>query len=380
MRRERRENRGGNTLLCVALAAFCVIGWGAVGAAEISLGGSFGGQVASTPSEPFELDRLLFVLTLRGEGWHTSMRATVNEGNFSYLGFSDHRQVGPISLASTLVFNPSQGAFTYVSNLTRFQMEGVGFANYAYYPAQQDQAYDQITLDGFTEGIRWRAVGRFGLCEFDFRTAVIRADWTWIPCGLALGTTLSFSCDDGFDRFRLSLTYPDVPHLSFGAMATDFILGIDFQTDGKTVFPRLRTRLARASVCLTPLYALDLGAAPLTLDGITLYGVRLEALLENAVEFYAATSFTPTRNTELTGNANYFELYRLRVWRPSCCGADSLLEVAFYFDETSPWAFDLGMVAASVDFPLGAKGRLNFEVEYPATVDWTLRLGWQWRF
>ncbi|MFC2077397.1 hypothetical protein ACFLTM_01130 [Candidatus Bipolaricaulota bacterium] len=349
-------------------------------AAEVTLGGSFGGQIESTPSQLFELDRFLFGLTLRGDGWHTSMRATVTGGDFSYLGFSDHRQVGPISLASTLVFDPSQGTFTYVSNLTRFQLEGVGFANYAYYPTQQNQAYDQITLDGFTEGIRWRAVGRFGLCEFDFRTATLRADWVWNPCGIAFGTLLSLSCDHGFDRFRVTLTYPEIPYLSLGPMDTDFILDIDFQTEGKTVFPSLRTRLARASVCFTPLYALDLTAAPLGIDGITLYGVRIEASVENAVEFYAATSFVSARNAALTGNVDYFEVYRLRVRRPSCCGADSLLEVAFYFDETSPWAFDLGMVAASVDFPLSAKGRLNFEVEYPATADWALRLGWQWRF
>lgn len=372
-------NRRVLTLTCATSLLLFAFGWTA-SADSISLSGSFSGGIESMPSQLVGLDRFVFGVTLRDTGWHTSLRAAVSSGDFSYLGLSDNRQVGPISLASVLVFDPSQATFTYASHLTRFQVEGIGFANYAYYPADNSQAYDQVTLNGFTEGVRWRAVSRFGLCELDFRTASLRADWLWDPCGLAFGASLSFSCDGGFDRFRLAVTYPEVPHLSLGPMATDFILDVDFQTGAKTVSPSLRARLARASVCAAPLYALDVGAAPLSIEGLTLYGVKLEATAGDAVDFYAATSFVSTRNAELTGSADYFEVYRLRVSPSSCCGPGGLLEVAFFFDGASPWAFDLGMVSASADFPVSARGRLRFGIEYPASGDWVLRSGWEWRF
>jgi len=359
-----------------ALVALFVIGWHAGGTAAVAVSGTFGGQIESTPSQLIELNQLLFGLALHGEGWYTSVRAMVVGGDLALLGFSDDRRLGPISLSSSLMFDPSQSAFSYFSNLARLQLQGLGLSNYVYYPAQKTQGYDQIVLDGFAEEIRWRAAARLGLCDLDFQSATLNADWTWIPCGLALEASLSFSCQVGFDRFRVAMTYPEVPRLSLGPMATDFVLEIDLQTGVKSVSPGLRARLARASACVTPLYALDVGAAPLTLDSITLYGVKLQAALEDIAEFYAATSYVSAKNAELTGNADYFELYRLRLSPSSCCGGDSLLEVAFYFDDTSPGLFDLGMVAASVEFSISSKGRLRFGMEYPVSGDWTLRLGW----
>jgi len=380
MHKEIREGLGRSCVWWAVIALFCLVGWHSDVEAETRLSGIFAGQIGSTLDQIIELNRLVFRLTLRGDTWHTSARVAITEGDFSSLSFSDHRQVGPTLLQTNIAFDPKQDTLSYFSSLVRFQLAGIWFANYAYYPTQKDQAYDQITFNGVVQAVLWRTVVRLGLCEFDFRTATLQADWTWAACRLDLRAVLSFSCEAGFDRFALSLTYPDLPILSFGSMTTDIILDFDFELEEKSLSPKLRTRLGESAFCVTPLYAFDLGAGPLTIDGVTMYGVKLEAAVGDAVEFYAATSFEATKNTELTGNADYFEVYRVGVRRPSCCDTESLVVVAFYFDESSPWLFDMGMVSASADLPVSKTGHVSFEMEYPVSGEWMLKSGWEWRF
>lgn len=377
---ETRNSRGWSVFLWPTLAALCVFGWHVCGVSEVSLSGSFGGRIESTASQLLELDRLSFGLTLRGEDWHTSMRAIVSDGDLTDLGFSDHRQLGPLSLASTLAFDPSQCAFTYLSNLVRFRLFDVGFANYAYLSAESDRAYDQITIDGAVGGARWRSVVRASLCPLELRTLTFQLDWPWNECRLDLSALASFACDTGFERFRLSATRREVPCLSFGSMVTDFVVTIEYKLEEKSIVPQLRTRAARTLFCLSPMLALDLGASAFTIDGLEVYGVKLECSVGEAVDFYAATSLAEAKNVELIGHADYFEVYRLTVRRPSCCGPDTRIETAFYFTETSTWLFNLGMVEASVQFPLGGKILWMLATEYAVGADWVMRIGWEWMF
>jgi len=98
------------------------------------------------------------------------------------------------------------------------------------------------------------------------------------------------------------------------------------------------------------------------------------------VELYGATSFTTAKNSEITGDADYFEMYRIQVRRPGCCNEDASIDIAVYFDKDSTWLFNLGMMTASIDFPLGPKLRCSLEVESSANADWVIRVGWDGRF
>ncbi|MGB2982233.1 MAG: hypothetical protein WBC63_00020, partial [Candidatus Bipolaricaulia bacterium] len=269
---------------------------------------------------------------------------------------------------------------SYASNLARFELLGVSVANYAYVPGQPDQVYDQLTLSGTEGAVRWRSVVRIGLCPTEFRLLTFRADWAWAECSLDLGALVSFNKDDGFERFRLTATYREVPFLTFGSLITDFLVTIDFELEEKSLSTALRARTARASFCLTPMLAMNLGAAPLSIDSLEVYGIKLECSIGETVEFYAATSMTDAKNVELIGHADYFEVYRLRARRPACCSSDTQIEVAFYFKETSTWLFDWGMATASIGFPLGEKIRWTLGIEFPASADWVIRVGWEWRF
>ena len=378
----KRNSRKWLLFLGAMFSVICVIGWHVAIAGAIDVSGRFGGEIViSDEQPPLNLSRLNFEIVLRGQDWHTSLRTSATDGeSFSYLGLADTRDFGPFSLRSLLVFDPSESAFSYFSNLTRFELLGIGVANYVFIPVQQDRAYDRITINGVVEDVRWRSVIRMDLPSLAFRSMSFRADWTWVERGLYLGALLSLSDDDGFERFRLTATYREIPQLTFGALTSDFLVTIDFKTEEKSVVPQIRTRTSRASFCLTPLLALKLGADSLSVESLYIYGLKLEYSLEDAVQFYSATSFASTKNRELTGYAEYFEVYRLRITRPACCGTDARIEAALYFQESSTSLFDLGMTRASIDFPISSKIRWSLEAKFPTSGDWVVRTGWEGQF
>jgi len=346
---------------------------------SVDLSGFLAGKIEVTDGELPAVALLEVGVTARGDDWRTSVRArSEDEEFFSYLGLSDQRQVGPISLQTLLVFDPQSASFSYFSNLARWEISDTGIANYLYVSDQSDQVYDQITVSRATAGIRWRSVTRLGLCPLEFRTTSFRADWTYVECNLDLGAVLSIGAE-GFERFRLTATRRDVPALSFGSLATDFVITIDYGLEEKTLTPQLRTRTARTSFCLTPMIELDLGS-PLSIAGLVVYGIKLECSLAEAAEFYAATSFEESKNLELIGNADYFEVYRLSVRRPVCCDEDMLIRVAVYFEEASAALFDWGMLSASFDLPLGRSIRTSVGADFTSDGAWTLRVSWEWSF
>lgn len=376
-----RGSRKWLTFLGTALAVICVIGWCAATGGAVDVSGRFGVELEITEDPPLSLSHLNLEITVRGKDWHTSLRTSATNGeSFSYLGLADTRDFGPLSLRSLLVFDPSEAAFSYFSNLVRFELLGIGLANYVFVPAQQDRAYDQITANGVVEDVRWRSVIRMDLRSLAFRTLSLRADWTWVERGLYLGALLSLSDDDGFERFRLTARYRDIPQLSFGSLSSDFLVTIDFKPEEKSFVPQIRTRTAQTSFCLTPMLALTLGSDPLSIDSIDIYGIKLECSLGEDVEFYSATSFASAKNLQLTGYADYSEVYRLRVTRPACCNTSARIEVAFYFQDSATSLFDWGMTRASIDFPISSKIRWSLGVKFPASGNWVVRTGWEGQF
>lgn len=381
MRKESRRSGGWSVVSTVALTVFCVIGSSAIGRANVELTGALAGRIQIVRDQLPQLTRLDLTLTARGEAWRTSLRAASTGGDFfSYLGVSDSRQVGPISFQSLLVFNPSQATFSYFSTLARVELLGIGFADYVYVPAQHDQAYNQITLNGTAGGTRWRSVIRAGLCPGEFEALSIQVDWTWATCGVDLAALASFDNDDGFDRFRLRATYREVPALTFGSLVTDCTVTLELRSDGKTLVPELRTRSAPVSACMTPMLTLELDDDPLSIGSLEVYGVKFECSIGESVEFYAATSMSDARNLELTGDADYFEVYRLGVDLPGCCGGETEVDVAFYFERGSTWLSDWGMTTASIEVPLGRKMLWSLQMEVRAASEWTFYVGWNWQF
>jgi len=378
---KRRGGRGRLVALSVILSVLASAGRSAISATDVVWSGSFAGEIELSTGELPDLSRLSLSITARSESWRTSLRATASDGEFfSYLGLSDSRELGPISLQSLLAFDPSEGTFSYVSNLARTEIVGVGVSNYIYVPSQYAQAYDQVTLNGSIGATRWRSVVRSSICPAELETLSFQVDWAWDECDVDLRAFVSVDGETGFDRFRLRAVVREVPALTFGSLATDFSVELEFEPEGKSLVPELRTRSSGSFLCVTPRFAFGVDEDPLIVEGLEVYGITLEGSIEETVDFYAATSMDAAKNLELIGDPDFFEVYRFGIARSGCCEEDVRIEAAFYFENGSTWLSDWGMTTASIDFTLGRDIRWSLGMEVRADAGWVFRAGWDWRF
>ncbi len=148
----RRNSRRWLLFVGAMFSVICVIGWHAANGGAIDVSGRFGAKIdIADELPPLDLARLDLEITLRGQDWYTSLRASAtNSSFFSYLGLADFRQFGPLALQTFLVFDPSESSFTYFRNSVRFHLLDIGFDNSMYLPADQAQAYDQHSSEART--------------------------------------------------------------------------------------------------------------------------------------------------------------------------------------------------------------------------------------
>ena len=234
------------------IVAVAIISAQAAVTMAVDVTGIFLGYTEISNGDLLALPRMRLDLAFREQLWRLSMRARFTDGQFTSLSFMDNRTLDWLSVQSLVAFAPAQSQFSYFRNLTRFRFDEIGFANQLYLPANADRAYDQITLDGRLADIHCRSVLRFGLFPIDFRSVSLYTNWDWMECQLRLSSLVSISQNSGFERFRLTAIYSEVPYLSFGSTITDFLLAIEYKTDGKTVTPELRTRTGQSLLCITP--------------------------------------------------------------------------------------------------------------------------------
>jgi hypothetical protein len=350
----------------------------AFGVMALDLTSRFSGRTEISKDELLSIPFLQFDFALREKEWHTSMRATFSEGRFSSLSFMDNRYFELFSVQSLLAFDPDTASFNYLRNLLRFSIQDIGFANQFYLSGDKERAYDQISLDGRLADVQWRAVARLGLCPVEFLSSIFQANWMWDDCGLYLSGLVAFSQADGFERFRLTAVYSEVPYLTWDTLTTDFVFTLEYTVDEKSIVPQLRTHSGQSSFCLTPVLAFETGESALSINGLSIYGIKFEYLQSN-VELYAATSFADARNGELTGKVDYFEICRIRVKTPSCCAKDNRFELAAYFDRDSDLLFNWGAAMASIEFETGEGLGWKLATEFTSDSEWMLRVGWDWR-
>jgi hypothetical protein len=346
------------------------------GEADLRFRGSFSAAILVQEESGIHLEQLTWLGSLVGNAWQTSLRASVVNDVFSYLAFSDVRRWGPLDLQTLTVFNPSTNTFQYFSSIIRFTAWGVSVENNAFLTASPTQSHNQIAATGSLEGIVWRGDVYMGLCPFEFRSGSFQTVSTWPSCGLELRTTIAFSSATGFDHFVLTATYPAVPFLSFGLLETDLTLTLEFNLQGKHVTPELRARTLGATACITPLLELGTTSDPLSVHGLTVYGLRMECSLENSVSVYAATSLADPKNYELTGYSEFYETFRFQMPLEGCCDRKGSAEVGLFFDRDSSSLMDWGMLKASIEMPVDRRVKFSVGVEHrPAESRNTLRLG-----
>ena len=370
--------RGGVLVLVFAGAVFA--GTAEVAAAPIDLDGSFRMNVEASETEVLGLTDLVATVAVFGAAWRTTGRLTLADNEIVAFDVTDERSFGPFLLRTICVFDPEIG-FSYLGSAARFAVADVQMGNYVFLSSNPSLSYNQLTAKWTADGPSLTGVCRVGVCPIEFRNAQVAGQWYVPNCDLFMDVRGEFTDVEGFDYLRVTGRFPRVPFLSNGVIETELRMTVHFETDRKSFTPSLRMRAGKVNACMTPYVQLVSGGSPVEIDGLEVYGWTVECSVADSVELLLALSLDPARNRELTGEADFWEAWKLRGAVPGCCGRDLAWELVVYFEEGGDPPFDWGRTITSVEIPLGERLTARFGTEFGATSPhWVLDAGLELRF
>ncbi len=302
-------------------------------------------------------------LTMKGTASvNKALVGGVEEIVFDALRFDGDVKVGTLSLASTLSFDPDapdpSELYDYWRATAGFALQGVSFRHTFYLDTEVTKSYQTLFAQASVGGLSFANTVRFDVneaCEFEFGRDDAVVGWRW--CDLRLRATLSATCD-GFQQAKFDLYgFPIseyLPGLTLDA-------GLTFTVEEK----RLTTTLTWSPLtmgCIRLYSELEVGGAQeMTVDGFSIYGVRVECEIGD-VRVVSATSLDPLKNSVMTGQTDYWEVVRATGTLMGCCGARGTWGLATYFYDASTQLFDWGMTTGRFDLGLTDQVNVNFEV------------------
>ena len=290
-----------------------------------------------------------------------------------------------IKVSSTLAFDPNGSSlFDYWRATTSFSLFDISFSHTFYLAASQTNSYQALTVRGNVGNVRYSNTLTFDMNAgygFCFSRENLSLSWMW--CDLRIGSTLSFT-DAGFQSFTLSVSDYPIPGLVVPNFGLYLDLALSFTPTSKTLTPTLKLKTSWID-CIQLLTQLDTsGASNVSIDGFSIYGIKLRYAWEDGTAIQSATSFDSAKNGSVTGQSDYFELYLLSGRTTSCCGAPGTWSVATYFASTSTQLFDWGMTLFKLDMGLTEQFGASTEIAIRSGAfgDPTLEvtLGWRARW
>lgn len=341
----------------------------------------------------FAVDGYRFVLGLhqRFRYFEQGVRATWTEAGFtSWVATTRVELEGSapspwrLPITSTMVFNPTVpglGSWTVDARTTLFGatwiytgvFSGTDPQTGSYSSAQVQGKLDPLAFD-LTVRLE-TLTPTFGSLRF-----ALRGPWLCEGCPTQWEAELLYR-KTGFDRLTAVIRGIELPC----PVCTGFRLLLDtkvtFALTEKRLEPALRLE-SFAAVCLRPLVALPTPSSFLGFEGLSVYGFELSCELAG-YRLRSATSFDPSRDGEVTGDARFFELWQLEGPVAPCCGAPGRFQVSLYFKRDSGNLFGLGMATVILHVPLSRElsiqvGWKGGEVESPPSAKtWALTWGWR---
>ncbi len=260
-----------------------------------------------------------------------------------------------IDVQSRLAFDPTAGnildIFDYWRTTVSFTLLDINFVNTFYLTRPQTASYDQLTVRGSIGDVSYSNLLRFDMDAtggFCFDKEALSLSWTW--CDMGVSAAIDFT-QSGFGRFTLSESGYAIPKLSQDGYGLFLNLSLSFTTDKKTLSPSISLRTSWID-CIRLLSELNTGSGPLSIEGFSVYGVVFDYTYSDGVRIKSATSFDSAKNSSVTGQSDYFELFLLSGTTEPCCGGPGRWSVATYFNCSSTQLFDWGMTLFKLNIDL----------------------------
>jgi Big-like domain-containing protein len=315
---------------------------------------------------------------------------------FDGLRFQSDFTIAGFDHTSTLTFDPDAGGadlFDYWLASTRVSFIGINFTHTLYLPDSQTDSYQALSASTRLGAVSIANTMRFSMdasCGFPFTSNITSVAWS--TCDVATRASIGFNCD-GFDKFTLSAS--GIPVSGFGWLLGDVYLdaSLRFDMDGKSFSASTYWRPG-AIGCIKLLGKLDLSgpaSGPVTgntiYESIHIYGLKLECDIPSTfgnVRFVSATSFEPTYNSIVTGQTDYFEMFRFTGPLLSCCGYPGSWSTSTYFNTGATMLFDWGMTLIRADIAFSDHFNFSFETVFRSGFfgdpKFELSVGWMTRW
>lgn len=367
-----------------------VLGRGEEMAMPVLLGD--GELVFSGPA--FATDRYRFAVGLqqRFRYFEQSLRATWTDVGFvSWVGTTRVELEGSVPsqwrlpITSTMTFDPTiPGLSSWVVD-ARTTLLGATWISTFFYSGTDPQTGSYISL---------QAQGTVGAFEFDALTEFVTLTPTFGRLRLNLrGPWICERCPTkwelgflqtkaGFEHLTFLIKDVEIPCPVCVGIQILFDTKVTFTVHEKRIEPALRIGSGFVG-CVRPYVALPTPSDPFGFTGIELYGMEVRCDTVGGYSLRLATSFNPTKDSAVTGDGRFFELWQLEGPVVPCCGNPGRFQITAYFKRETNGLFGLGMVNAVVFFPLSRELLVNVglktgEVEpAPSTKTWVLTVGWR---
>ena len=214
----------------------------------------------------------------------------------------------------------------------------------------------------------------YGFC---FSRENLSLSWVW--CDLQVSSTLSIT-DAGFQSVTLSASDYPIPGLVVPGFGLYLDLALRFTPTSKTLTPTFRLKTAWID-CIQLMTTLETsGDLDTSINGFSIYGIKLKQALGDGITIQMVTSFDNTKNSSVTGQSDYFELFLLSGRTTSCCGVPGTWSVATYFACSSEVLFDWGMTLFKLNMGLSDQfsASTQIAIRSGAFTEPTLELTFGW--
>ncbi|NOX45293.1 MAG: hypothetical protein GXO72_06150 [Caldiserica bacterium] len=254
-----------------------------------------------------------------------------------------------------------------------------------------ENSYGLFTLTGTLGEMSLTLRTRFsGLTiEFSDLDLLIRGEATALGCSFcefAWDISFAFNKEEGFQNFCFTFSDLPVPCGLCGDVRIYTNLKITFTPEAKDVSPTLRVATDWIEGCIMPYISLETAAEGFGLEAVDLYGIEIRCEFANEIAGKFVTSFDPEKDASLTGDAAFFEYWRLEGPVVGCCGDTARWQITFYFSRGNDDLFGVSKVKTILNVPLLQGFTVNFGAEMglvdpadPAKT-WKVDFGWQGTF
>ncbi|MEE8592695.1 MAG: hypothetical protein V3T03_01080 [Candidatus Bipolaricaulota bacterium] len=321
--------------------------------ADTAFSGICESRVGISQSEGIAFEGLTLTMFLEIDAMTFSTHAVFEGPSFSTFQIRGMGDLGEISVNSVVSLTPSELEFDFWQTSLSVDLFGLELRDVLYLTTPQTSSYNQLSWATSGDMISTRGTLEFDLYPPAFSAVNTCATFDWPECDTSVTGCLTFDADEGFNAATISLAdymlFEDVMGVSGSLSAT-----ILFTLEEKVFTPTLNLTpdwFICSEIDILAEFGMAPSSAP-TVDSALIYGIK-GGFTSGAVTVRFAESLSESKNSSVTGKADYFEQLGLSVDIPGCCGPPGSLSFDAYFERVpSGMLFSWGLMTMSAQIHL----------------------------